>query len=203
MTDPITSYNRVPPPSDPNSAPFHLDGELQRLEQHSASIISGLNALTTSTAADIAAEEAARIAADALKADITYVDTQDSTEASARAAAISALSSVYAVKAQTDFISGFMSYVVAGDYKLVVKAPIAMAIINTITICTTGTCTATFKINTTALGGTANSVSTTEDDQAHTTSNAVAAGDDIVMTLSSVSSCENLTFTIVYTKALD
>jgi hypothetical protein len=68
---------------------------------------------------------------------------------------------------------------------------------------TAGTCTATVKIGTTALGGTANSVSTTEQEQTHSTSNTAAAGDDITVTVSSASSCENMSLMIEYTAELD
>lgn len=103
---------------------------------------------------------------------------------------------------QTDFISGVIPALANQDYKLVVKIPYACTINETTTICTSGTATATFKINTTALGGTANSVSTSEQSQTHTTSNSVAAGDDIVLTISSNSSCLFLSFTIKFTRTL-
>ena len=88
------------------------------------------------------------------------------------------------------------------NYKLIVKAPHGGTITETTTICTSGTCIATFKINTTALGGTANSVSSSEQSQAHSTSNAFSAGDDIVMTISSNSSCADMSVTIKYTRTL-
>ena len=103
---------------------------------------------------------------------------------------------------QTDFIAGFIEIPDNQDYRLVVNAPYAMTITSTTTRCVSGTCTATFKINTTALGGTANSVSTAEQEQAHASANAVAAGDDIVLTVSSNSSCEDMSFTIKFTRTL-
>lgn len=101
---------------------------------------------------------------------------------------------------QVDFISGLIELPEERDYLLVIKSPIALTITETTTKSTTGTCTATFKINSTALGGTANSVSTSEQSQAHSTSNAVAVADDIVLTVSSNSASENLSFTIKYTR---
>ena len=103
---------------------------------------------------------------------------------------------------QTDFIAGFIEIPDNQDYRLVVNVPYAMTITSTTTRCVSGTCTATFKINTTALGGTANSVSTAEQEQAHASANAVAAGDDIVLTVSSNSSCEDMSFTIKFTRTL-
>lgn len=104
--------------------------------------------------------------------------------------------------AQTDFISGLIELPDNKDYLLVVKSPIAMTIVETTTKSVSGTCTATFKINTTALGGTANSVSSTEQSQAHASANAAAVGDDIVLTVSSNSSCDGLSFTIKFTRDL-
>ena len=60
----------------------------------------------------------------------------------------------------------------------------------------------TGKINATALGGTANSVSTSESEQTHTTDNAVAVGDDVVLTVSSNSGAENVSVTVKCTLAL-
>lgn len=102
----------------------------------------------------------------------------------------------------TDYISGLIEVPSDKDYKLIVKSPYACTITETTTISTTGTCTATFKINTTALGGTANSVSTSEQSQAHSSANSASAGDDIVLTISSNSSCENMSFTIKFTRSL-
>ena len=78
-----------------------------------------------------------------------------------------------------------------GDIVLYMKVPAALngaTITETVSDCTSGTATATFKINTTALGGTANSVSSTEQSQAHAATNTLATGDDIVVTISSASS---------------
>lgn len=103
---------------------------------------------------------------------------------------------------QTEFISGIIAVPTNTDYKIVVNIPYAVTITSTTTISTSGTCTATFKINTTALGGTANSVSTSEQTQAHSSANAVALGDDIVITISANSTCQNLSFTIKMTRTL-
>lgn len=82
------------------------------------------------------------------------------------------------------------------DYKIVVKSPVVFSILSITTITTAGTCTVTGKINTTALGGTANSASTTEQEQTHSTSNTVGVGDDVVLTISSTSAAENLSVTL-------
>ncbi|MBX3583555.1 MAG: hypothetical protein KF810_16845 [Rhizobiaceae bacterium] len=75
------------------------------------------------------------------------------------------------------------------DYVLIQNNDVEREVVATVTDCDSGTCTATFKVNTTALGGTANSVSSTEQSQAHSTSNVLGVGDDLVMTISSNSSC--------------
>jgi hypothetical protein len=79
----------------------------------------------------------------------------------------------------------------------------AGTITETVTKSVSGTCTATFKVNSTALGGTANSVSSAEQSQAHASTNTFVAGDDIVLTVSSNSSCADMSFSIKYTRTLD
>lgn len=107
-----------------------------------------------------------------------------------------------AALAQTDFIAGVIDTPEDQDYKLVVKLPYAITITDTTTIAASGSCTATFKINASALGGTANSVSTTEQSQSHASSNTASAGDDIVVTISANSSCDRMSFTITFTRTL-
>lgn len=102
----------------------------------------------------------------------------------------------------TSTISGGIVTVADQDYTIILKAPHAMTITETTTKSWAGTCTATFKINTTALWGTANSVSTTETSQTHSSANSVIAGDDIIMTVSSNSSCTDMSFTVKYTATL-
>jgi hypothetical protein len=104
--------------------------------------------------------------------------------------------------AQTFCITGKIGTVADQDYDLAIEMPFAGTITKVSTKSTTGTCTATFKVNTTALGGTANSVSSTQNDQTHGSSNTFASGDDIRVTISSNSACANISFTIVYTRTL-
>lgn len=103
---------------------------------------------------------------------------------------------------QIDFISGLIPSLINQDYRLVINIPYGCTINETTTRCTSGTATATFKINTTALGGTANSVSSSEQTQTHSSANVVATGDDIVLTISANASCLNLSFTIKFTRTL-
>lgn len=102
-----------------------------------------------------------------------------------------------------EMMCGFISTPSDKDYRLVLKAAHAGSITETTTRSESGTCTATFKVNTTALGGTANSVSSSEQSQAHTSSNTFAEGDDLVLTVSSNASCAGLSFTVKYTRTLE
>lgn len=108
------------------------------------------------------------------------------------------------VKTQTQGAGSTISGALANaDYIVAIRMPFGGIITETTTKCATGTATATFKVNTTALGGTANSVSTSEQSQAHASSNTFASGDDIVITISSNSACEDMTYMIKYTRDLD
>jgi hypothetical protein len=101
-----------------------------------------------------------------------------------------------------DAIGGVIPTVADETITLIVKAPYAGTINEVTTQSESGTCTATFKINGTALGGTANSVSTSSQTEAHTTSNTFSAGDAIQVTLSSNSSCLKLSFIIKVTRSI-
>lgn len=101
-----------------------------------------------------------------------------------------------------EYISGFIGTVADKDYTLVVDLPYGATITEATTQSASGTCTATFKINTTALGGTANSVSTSKQAQAHGSANVAAAGDALVMTVSSNASCLDLAYRLTYMRAL-
>lgn len=103
--------------------------------------------------------------------------------------------------AETDFWAGLIEVVSDKDYTLVLSATFAGSINETVTQSAANTATFTFKINSTALGGTANDVSTVEQAQSHTTSNAFVEGDNIVLTVSANASCEDAAFRIKYTKA--
>jgi hypothetical protein len=103
----------------------------------------------------------------------------------------------------TEHWSGLITTPSDKSYTLVLKSPHAGTITETTTKSASGTCTATFKVNTTALGGTANSVSSSEQSQAHSSTNTFSAGDDIVLTVSSNSSCADMAFTVKYTRDLE
>lgn len=99
-----------------------------------------------------------------------------------------------------DFVAGVIERPSNGDYRLLVNVPYGFTISSITTRSESGTCTATFKINTTALGGTANSVSSTEQTQTHSSANALVSGDDLVVTISSNSSCVKMSFLVKFAR---
>lgn len=99
-------------------------------------------------------------------------------------------------------ISGFIASPSDKSYTIALKMAHGGTITEATTKSVSGTCTATFKVNSTALGGTANSVSSSEQSQSHSGTNTFVAGDDIVLTVSSNSSCTDMSFTIKYTRVL-
>lgn len=88
-------------------------------------------------------------------------------------------------------------------YTLVLKAPFAGVIHETTTDCTSGSGTARFRIEGVNLGGTINTVSTSEQSQTHNSANVFAAGDTITMLVTSDSpSIVDLVFTVRYSRFL-
>jgi hypothetical protein len=76
-----------------------------------------------------------------------------------------------------------------GDYVIIQNNDVERTISATVSDADSGTCTATFKINSTPLGGTANSVSSTEDVEAHASANVLGIGDDLIVTISANADC--------------
>lgn len=107
-----------------------------------------------------------------------------------------------AAKAQSDAYHGVILVPQNQTITLVLKLTHGLTITGTTTECASGTCTATFAINGTPLGGTANSVSTSEETQAHVSANVAAAGDSLKVTISANASCLRLSFSIAYTYEL-
>lgn len=134
---------------------------------------------------------AGSIAATDVQAAIEELDTETTAALAGKAAT-----------SQVEMWSWFIPAPADQDYKLVVNIPYAVTVNSITTITTAGTITITGKINTTALGGTANSASSTESTQVHSTANAMVAGDDFVLTGSSNSSSANLTVTVKVTRTL-
>lgn len=81
-------------------------------------------------------------------------------------------------------------------YPLVINAPVAWTIDSVTTQCTTGTCTATVKINGVALGGGSTAVSTTLATTLHTTANVLPLAGKLELTLSANAAAEYVTVTL-------
>lgn len=101
---------------------------------------------------------------------------------------------------RVEFTSGIIETPTDGTYKVIVNIPYGITITDTTTISASGTCTVNFQIDTTNLGGTANSVSSTETTQTHSSANVADAGKDIQIKVSSNSGCSRMSFTIKYTR---
>ena len=108
----------------------------------------------------------------------------------------------YAAASQVFFISGFIETPSNKTYRVAMKAPYGCTINSITTICASGTCTLTGKIDTVALDGIANSVSSAESEQTHSSANTVSTGNDIDVVISANSSCADLAFTIKLTRTL-
>lgn len=128
------------------------------------------------------------------EADIASNDTDIAT--------INTTLATLATKAQSWEQSFFFEYPENKSYRMVVNSEIGRTITRMTTICTTGTATVKGLIDGVDLGGTANSVSTSEQSQTHSSANVVHVGDNIAIVFSSVSSCENVTVTIAGTLTL-
>jgi hypothetical protein len=101
-----------------------------------------------------------------------------------------------------DFITGLIESPADQDYMILRNAPFGGTINKITTKSSSGTCTLTGYVGATALEGTANSVSSSEQEQSHSSSNTFSSGDDIKLTVSSNSSCEDLEFTVEFTRSL-
>lgn len=78
---------------------------------------------------------------------------------------------------------------VNGTTRLITKCAFPFILLETTSICTGGTITATFQKNGVAIGGTANAVSVGEQSQTHT--DAFAAGDDVSVVFTANAACLN------------
>lgn len=104
---------------------------------------------------------------------------------------------------QTWEVNFQVKVVTTDPIKAIMRSKKARVVTEVVTRSASGTCTLTGSIDGVSLGGTANSVSTTEQEQAHTSANTVAAGADLVFTPSSVSSCLNMSVSVRGTYSLD
>lgn len=98
--------------------------------------------------------------------------------------------------------SGVIPYPENGSFIIWLWPSHGGTITQTGTVCASGSCTATFTINNVPLGGGAHSVSSTGQTINHSSSNTFSAGSEIRIVISSVSSCENMSFRITYRRTL-
>lgn len=102
----------------------------------------------------------------------------------------------------TDSRSGVIEYPSAKNYVVWIKVPFDLTVVSMTTKSSRGTCRLTAKINSTAITGLANSVSTSEVTNTATAANTASAGDDIVLTVSSLSGAQDVSFTINFERVL-
>lgn len=124
----------------------------------------------------------------------TYGTLKDRLDA--LTALVEALSGGGVIDITADFISGHIETPDDKTYYLVNDVPYAGYIDSVTTQATSGTCTATVEINGTPLGGTANSVSSSEQTQSHVSSNTFVASDVITLVVSSNASTADMRFTL-------
>lgn len=118
-------------------------------------------------------------------------------QAQADAADAAAVSST-----QTEYISGIIAAPAAKDYRIIEKIPYAVTITGFSGKTSSGTLTATLKINTTAVTTGALSVTSAQSSVTPTALNAMAADDALVITASAISSPLDFSFTVKYTRTL-
>lgn len=80
------------------------------------------------------------------------------------------------------FTWSFIGTSTARDYPIILKAPYAFRITETVSKCASGTASATVKIDGTGLGGSAHSVSSSEETIARTSANVVSKDQDLIVT---------------------
>jgi len=103
---------------------------------------------------------------------------------------------------QTFSLHGFISAPSAKDYRIAEYVPAIWTVSKIYTKTKTGTLTATFKINSTAITNGAASVTSTQSSVTPSAANVTAVGDALVMTPSSINSAADFSFTVLFTQTL-
>lgn len=99
-----------------------------------------------------------------------------------------------------DGIGGPIPFPLAGSIRFWLASPFAFTITRTTTRCASGTCTAAWNISGTTIPGGSNSVSTTQQAITRSSGNAVAVGQYVELVISSVSSCQSMSFMLAITR---
>lgn len=107
-----------------------------------------------------------------------------------------------ATNTQTDFISGIIKSAANQDYRVIEKIPYGVTLTSFVGKTSSGTLTATLKINTTAVTNGALSVTSTQGAATPSALNVLVSTDTLVVTVSSISSPVDFSFVIVFTRVL-
>jgi|GEM_PF-4361425 len=100
-------------------------------------------------------------------------------------------------------IVGEIAFPVDGTYTIILDSKYAKTILEVTAKTSAGTSTLTPEINSTPLGGGANSATSSKATISHASANAMAVGDKLIFVLSSTSSdCVNLSFALKYTRKI-
>lgn len=103
---------------------------------------------------------------------------------------------------QTFSLHGFIEVPSAKDYRIAEYVPAIWTVSKIVTKTRTGTLTATFKINSTAITGGAASVTSTQSSLTPSAANVTAVGDALVMTPSAISAAADFSFSVMFTQTL-
>lgn len=115
------------------------------------------------------------------------------------ASTVSTLSALVTAFNSSPQITGVLERPTAKSYVVVLKARFAFKITSVTTICGFGTATLTVTVDGVAIDGSANSVSTSEQSQAHDQS--VSIGQDVAIVISGITNCLDLAFSIEITRS--
>lgn len=133
---------------------------------------------------------------------ITNANALNAELVTATANIVSLLPTLTALNALVDHESHMILVPTNKTYNFAQKMPFGGTINETVTKSASGTCTAQFKINAVNLDGAANAVTSVEQTVAHVASNAFAAGDDLVVTITANAACIDMSFTVKFTRDL-
>lgn len=104
---------------------------------------------------------------------------------------------------QVEHYSAVIALPTNKDYRIVEKLPYGFTVTSLTAKTASGTCTATLKINSTAVTGGAVSVTSSQSSSTATANNVAAAADALVLTISANASATDLSFTVAGTRTLD
>ncbi|QJP14667.1 hypothetical protein G3545_14055 [Starkeya sp. ORNL1] len=93
---------------------------------------------------------------------------------------------------------GYIPVVANETIPIVISSERPFAIPKVVTDCGSGTCQVEVRINSTPLGGGANSVSTTRQTKDHTSANSGQIGDDVSLVFSSNSNCQRMNWVVIF-----